>query len=204
MIAPLFLLFFAAQDATQADVNRLQSEVQRLATEVSRTQALVQSELRPMCTAEARFQGGDLRITTEDTPVRMNVFGIVSNPTDTCLPAEIRISATYFDGAGTFVCGGSTSVLQTIAVQNTTFEFRPYQLEVFIRWWDGPTLRQQPLICKDYQGNELRNPTDYAAAVKVWATIAPKRGGLATAEIQIALPRPQRPLNFSPAFPTGR
>jgi hypothetical protein len=197
MIAPLLLLLaaapLAAQDASQADVNRLQNEVQRLANEVSRTQALVQSELRPMCTSEARFQGsGDLRITTEDSPIRMNVFGIVSNPADTCLPAEIRISATYFDGAGNFVCGGSTSVLQTIAVQNTTFEFRPYQLEVFIRWWDGPTLRQQPLTCKDYQGTELRNPADYAAAIKVWATVAPKRGGLSTAEIQIPLPRPPR------------
>jgi hypothetical protein len=195
MITPLFLLLFAAspgaQDASQADVNRLQSEVQRLASEISRTQTLVQNELRPMCTAETRFQGGDVRNITEETPVRMNVFGMVSNPTDTCLPAEIRISATYFDGAGTFVCGGSTSVLQTTAVQNTTFEFRPYQLEVFIRWWDGATLKQQPLICKDYQGNELRNPTDFAAAMKVWATIAPRRGGLSTAEIQIPL-RPLR------------
>ena len=192
MIFPILLFLFGGQGVSQADVSQLQSEVQRLSSELKNTQTLVQNELRPMCSSESRFPAGDLRITRTDAGVRANLFGMVSSPTDTCLPAEIRISATYFDSTGAFVCGGTMTVLQIHPVQNTLFEFRPYEPEVFIKWWDGPTLRQQPLICRDYQSNELRNPTDFANSVRIWATIAPQRGGLSTAEIQINLPQLQR------------
>jgi len=192
MILSLLLLVMGVQDASQADINRLESEVRQLSSELTRTQTMVQEELRPMCSAESRIQEGELRVTNEESPVRVNLFGIVSSPAATCLPAEIRISATYFDPTGNFVCSGSTTISQTAAVQNTFVEFRPYQPEVFLKWWDGPTLRQLPLLCKDYQGNELRNPTDYAVSLRIWATVAPHRGGLATSEIQIALPRAPR------------
>ena len=192
MVFPILLALLAGQEVTQGDLSRVQGSVDRLASELQRTQALVQSELRPMCSAESRLQAGDLRITALDMPVRVNLLGMVSSPSETCLPAEIRITATYLDAAGGFICSGTTAIAQVTSVQNTFFEFRPYELEVFIRWWDGPTLRQLPLICRDYQSNELRNPEDRAAALRVWATIAPKRGGLSTAEFQLTLPRLQR------------
>jgi hypothetical protein len=169
----------------------VQNEVQRLSSEISRTQNLVQNELRPMCSAESRLQAAEVRVTNIETPIRVNLFGIVSNPAESCLPADIRISATFHDDSGTFICGGSVVVPQTSFVQNTAVEFRPYELEVFLKWWDGPTLKQQTLVCRDYQGNDMRNPAEHATRLKVFATIAPKRGGLATSEMQLILPRLQ-------------
>jgi len=176
----------------QSEVGRLQQDVQRLSSDLSHTQALLQNELRPMCMSESRLQTGDLRITGTDSPITANLFAMVSTPSDSCLPADIRISATYFDATGAFVCSGTATIAQAALVQNTLFEFRPYALEVFLKWWDGPTLRQQPLLCRDYQSNELRNPADFATTLRIYATISPKRGGLSTSEIQINLPRLSR------------
>ena len=122
-----------------------------------------------------------------------DVFAMASNPSEACLPADIRITATYFDPMDLFVCSGTVTISQSAHVQNTSLEFRPYELEVFLKWWDGATLKQQALLCRDYQGNEMRNPTDFAASLRVYATVFPKRGGLSTSEIQINLPRFQRP-----------
>ena len=192
MLVPLFFLLFAQQD-NSAEIGRLQSEVQRLSTELRQTQALVQSELRPMCSSESHLQTGNSRITDMQTPVRVNLLAIVSNPAETCLPAEVRVTATYVDASGGFVCSGTTNIFHTAPVQNTFLEFRPYEPEVFLKWWDGPTLRQQGLVCRDYQGNEARSPADVAGSVNLFITVAPKRGGLSTSEIQLLLPRFARP-----------
>ncbi len=191
MMMPLLLLLVGLQDNSQlqGELNRLNTEVQKLSSELSQTQTTLQNELRPMCSAESRLQTGDLRITGTDTPVRTNLFGIVSTPSESCLPAEVRISASYFDPTGNFVCSGTSTFVQNSNIQNTVLEFRPYELEIFLKWWEGPTLKQESLICRDYQGNELRNPTDYATSLRIYATILPRRGGLATSEIQLTLPR---------------
>ena len=188
MVVPFLVLFLGLQD-NSAEVDRLRQDVQKLSSELSRTQAILQNELRPMCSSESRLQTGDLRITSADAPVRANLFGMVSTPSDSCLPADIRISVTYFDSTGAFVCGGTATISQNSHVQNTLFEFRPYELEVFLKWWDGPTLKQQMLLCRDYQGNEMRSPADSSASLRIYATIFPKRGGLSTAEVQLTLPR---------------
>jgi hypothetical protein len=193
MVASLLLLFLGLQDNNQAELNRLRGDVQRLSSELSRTQTTLQNELRPMCSSESRLQTGDLRITSADAPVKANLFSMVSTPSESCLPADIRISATYFDSTGAFVCGGTASVVQSLNIQNTFFEFRPYELEVFLRWWDGATLKQQTLICRDYQSNELRNPAEFSASMRIFATVFPRRGGLSTSEIQLTLPRLPRP-----------
>jgi hypothetical protein len=193
MVASILLLFLGLQDNTQAEVNRLRQDVQRLSSELTRTQTTLQNELRPMCSSESRLQAGDLRITSADAPVRANLFGMVSTPSESCLPADVRISATYFDSTGAFVCSGTTMILQSSNIKNTLLEFRPYELEVFLKWWDGPTLKQQTLICRDYQGDELRNPAESSASLRIYATIFPKRGGLSTSELQLTLPRLSRP-----------
>ena len=198
MVLPFLVLLMGLQDNSQqlaeqrAQLNRLQQEVERMSTELSRTQAMLQNELKPVCSSESRLQAGSLRLTDAITPVRVNLFSLVSAPTESCLPAEIRITATYFDPADAFVCSGTVGILQSAQIQNTLFEFRPYESEVFLKWWDGPTLRQQLLICRDSQGNELRSPADSATSLRIFATTFPKRGGLSTSEIQLSLPRFQR------------
>jgi hypothetical protein len=191
MVLPLLVLFLGLQDNSQiqGELSRLRSDVQRLNSELSRTQTTLQNEMRPVCSAESRLHTGDLRITGHDMPVRATFFGMVSSPSESCLPANINISVTYFDPTGGFVCGGTTTIPQQSLIQNTALEFRPYELEVFLRWWDGPTLRQQTLICRDYQGNEMRGPTEYATSLKIFASLFPKRGGISTSELQLTLPR---------------
>lgn len=180
MLIPLLALFLGMQNASQAELDRLQQEVQRLSSEVSRL---------PGCSSESRIQAASQRITDTATPFRVNLFTIVSTPQERCLPANIRITATFFDPMDGFVCSGTLSFLQSGLIQNTTIEFRPYESEAFMKWWDGPTLKQQILNCRDYQGNELRNPTEYASTLRIFATVFPDRGGLSTSEIQISLPR---------------
>jgi hypothetical protein len=149
MVASLLVLLVALQQDNSAEIGRLQGEVQRLSSELSRTQALVQNELRPMCSSDGRLQPGTLRVIDSQTPVRTNLLSFVSNPSETCLPAEIRVTATYFDSGSAFLCSGTTTILQVVPVQNTFFEFRPHETEVFVKWWDGATLRQQALLCRD-------------------------------------------------------
>src|SRR5688572_22951844 len=98
MVIPLLILMLGIQD-NSAEVGRLQGEVQRLSSELNGVQSLIQNELRPMCTAESRFQPINLRITNPQTPLLANLLGMVSNPADSCLPADIRVTATYFDPA---------------------------------------------------------------------------------------------------------
>jgi hypothetical protein len=116
---------------------------------------------------------------------------MVSTPGD-CLPADIRMTATYFAVNDTFVCSGTVVVMQLQHIQNTSVEFRPYEVETFLKWWEGATLKQQALICRDFQGNEVRNPSEYALSLRVFASVFPRRGGLSTSEFQVSLPRPSR------------
>jgi hypothetical protein len=198
MIFPLLVLLVGLQDNSQqlaeqrAQINRLQQEVEKVTAELTQTRAMLQNELKATCSSESRLQSNNLKITDPATPVRLNLFSMVSNPSDGCLPAEIRFTATYFDPSNVFVCSGNVAISQSAQVQNVLFEVRPYEPEVFLKWWDGPTLRQQSLVCRNYQGTELRSPTDYASAIRVYVTALPKRGGISTSEFQISLPRIQR------------
>ena len=187
MSALLFLLL-GAQDGSQAEVSRLQSEVSRLSSELDRTRSALQAETRPYCSAQIRIQGGVLRVTAADVPVRGNVLSMVSSAGD-CFPADIRFTATYFGAGETFVCSGNVGIPQVQSVQNTAVELRPYELETFLKWWDGATLRQQSLICRDYQNTDLRSPSDFSTSVQILVSVFPRRGGLATTEIVLSLPR---------------
>jgi hypothetical protein len=198
MILPLLVLLVGLQDNSQqlaeqrAQINRLQQEVEKVTAELSQTRAMLQNEMKATCSSESRLQSNSVKIADAATPVRLNLFSLVSNPSDGCLPAEIRFTATYSDPSEMFVCSGNVAISQSAQVQNILFEIRPYEPEVFLKWWDGPTLRQQSLVCRDYQGIEVRSPTDYASAVRVYVTALPKRGGMSTSEFQLSLPRIQR------------
>src|SRR4030095_9421383 len=116
LLTTLFLMLFGTQDS--AEISRLQSEVGRLSSELSHTQAVLQAETRPFCTAEIHVQGSGLRVSGPDTPARANLLAMVSSPGD-CLPADIRITATYLSATETYVCSGTVTVQQFSPVQNT-------------------------------------------------------------------------------------
>lgn len=199
MILPLIVLLLGLQDnsaeisAQRAEISRLQGEVQRITSELQKTQAALENEQRPFCSSQSRLQTNTVSISDASLPIRLNLFAIVSTPTETCLPADIRLTATFQDSSGGFVCSGTVTFVQTLHIQNTQAELRPYDSEAFLKWWDGPTLRQQALVCRDYKGDEVRSPTDQATSLHIYATAFPKRGGLSTSEFQVILPRFARP-----------
>ena len=183
----------AAEIAAQrAEISRLQQDVQRVTAELQKTQALLETEQRAICSSQSRVDADNLKITDPSAPIRLNLFAMVSSPSD-CLPAEIRVTATYRDAAGAVVCSGTAGFSQSGHIQNTLAELRPYESEAFLKWWDGPTLRQQSMICRDFKGDEIRNPSDVATSVRIYVTAFPKRGGLSTSEFHLSLPRIARP-----------
>jgi len=191
MIGTLLFFLLGMQDGSQAEVSRLQGEVSRLSSELDSTRAALQAETRPYCSAQIHVQGGALRVTAADIPVRANILSMVSSSSD-CFPSDIRFTATYFGAGESFVCSGNIGIPQNQNVQNTTVELRPYELEAFLKWWDGATLRQQSMVCRDYQGNDVRNPSELATSLQIYVSVFPRRGGLATSEIQLSLPRVPR------------
>jgi hypothetical protein len=198
MIFPIMVLMLTLQDnaaeiaAQRAEIGRLQQDVQRVSAELQKTRALLESEQRAICSSQSRVDADNPKVSDPAAPIRLNLFAMVSTPAD-CLPAEIRITATYRDSAGALVCSGTVSISQSAHIQNTLAELRPYEAETFLKWWDGPTLRQQTLICRDFKGDEVRNPSDLATSVRIYVTAFPKRGGLSTSEFQLNLPRVARP-----------
>jgi hypothetical protein len=173
---------------SQNEISRLNGEVSRLSSELDKTRSALQAETRPYCSAQVRVQGGALRVTAADIPVRANILSMVSSSND-CFPADIRFTATYFAPGETFVCSGNVGIPQNQNVQNVSVELRPYELEVFLKWWDASTLRQQGLVCRDYQGNDMRSPASLATYVHIYVSVFPRRGGLATSEFELNLPR---------------
>jgi hypothetical protein len=131
------------------------------------------------------------RVVDAQTAVTALLVSMVSAPSAECLNADIRITANYFAENGAFVCSGGVTAAQTANVQNTLFELRPLNLEYFAKWRDGPTWERSNfhrLSCGDYEGIEDRDPASRARTVKLIATVLPKRGGVATAELILSLP----------------
>jgi hypothetical protein len=144
------------------------------------------------CSAVASWQAlGSTRVTDAQSPVTVLLVSMVSAPSAECLNADIRITANYFAENGGFVCSGGVTAAQAANVQNTLFEFRPMTPEYFAKWRDGPTWERSNfhrLSCGDYEGIEDRDPASRARTVKLIATVLPKRGGIATAELILSLP----------------
>jgi len=191
MIATLLFMFLGfSQDSTDSQARA--SAAQAL-SEVGDLRRVVQNELRPGCSASVRWQPGNAaRALDPQTPVAVGLVSMVSAPRESCLNAELRITANYYDGNGTFVCSGTILLAQGDFVQNTLFEFRPYLLDYFSKWKDGPTWEQSTfhrLVCNDYDGIEVRDPSSRATLLKLFATVLPRRGGLGSDELQISIAR---------------
>ena len=183
-------------EQTLQQVQQAQRQISELRQSMDQVRTLLANELKPVCSADVRWWPvSSTRPIDPQTPVSYSLLSTVSAPADACLSAEIRITVNYFD-AGGFVCSGGASLSQREAIQNFSFEFRPLTVEYFFKWRDGPTWEQSNyhrLICYDREGLEVREPGAQSASVKMFATVLPKRGGLAIAEAEFALPRPIAP-----------
>jgi hypothetical protein len=153
----------------------------------------------PECLAELRWvNGNDPRTVAADSAVvaPLNLFSTISKPVSGCLPAEIRVTASYLTAGGNLICSGAIEnvATQDQLAQSINLDLRPWDLEQFVRWRNEPpqiNSGAKRLVCLNAEGlaearsEELRQVN----SVRVRATVLPAGGGLSTAEIQINLQR---------------
>ena len=91
-------------------------QLQQQQLQLGRLLQMLQSSV---CSAEIRWvNGSEQKIVPSNsaTVVRLNLFSTISKPTDVCLPAEIRVTASYLDASDNLVCSGA---IENLAIQNT-------------------------------------------------------------------------------------
>ncbi len=208
MMTPLFFafLFLGPQDTIRPAIERqeqqirqLQSELQQQNQQLKRMEDLLERQnQRTICTAEIRWVSGESRKVPASplSVVPLSLFSIVSKPSGTCLPTEIRITTSYIDAGDNLVCSGA---IENIATQNSlaqsvNLDIRPWTLREFARWRnEPPQMNSGPrrLICMNPEGTAEVTSEDLArvAAVRVRVTALSPNGGVSTAETQMTLQR---------------
>src|ERR1700674_1648371 len=151
MIIPLLLFLMPLQSQQQIqqqlDVVHRQLDVQE--QQLSRVLGMLegpapqvrseQIEQRPVGSLEVRrVSGPDQRKVPVNAAavVPLNVFSTVSRPAEGCLPAEIRVTASYLDAADNLVCSGAVEniAIQTSLTQSVNLDIRPWNFREFVRW----------------------------------------------------------------------
>jgi hypothetical protein len=213
MLIPILLFLWPAQgqQPVEQQLQRQQQQLEQVSRQISQQQQQLDrmlgvlerppkpEENRPLisCSVELRRVGGaDKRsVPTNATAViPFNLFSVVSRPADGCLPAEVRITASYLDAADNLVCSGTVENIarQTAFTQSVNLELRPWDLEHFVRWRNEP-----PQINSGFKIMSCLNPEGTAGSTneelsrvttaRVRATILPIGGGMSTTEILLNL-----------------
>ncbi len=156
----------------------------------------LQGPTDPTCSAEVLWTVGEKPLTaSRSAPWRtLTLFSSVSLPAARCLPAEVRLTASYFDANDDLLCSGTVedAARQGVSTQTTTFEVRLTNPFEFVRWRSGPratALRWLPFDCSrpDGTGDVTQGELDRATSVRLYATVLPPNGGAATGMLQIIL-----------------
>jgi len=151
----------------------------------------------PVCSVEVRrVNGPDRRRvpTNVASVVPLNLFSTVSRPSEGCLPAEIRVTASYLDASENLVCSGAIEniALQTGLTQSINLEIRPWNFREFARWRNEPPQTNsgpKRLVCVNPDGTAETTPEELerVTSARVRATILPAGGGMSTTEIELSL-----------------
>jgi hypothetical protein len=150
-----------------------------------------------ICSVELRRENGsDNRKVPPNVAavVPLNLFSTVSNPDSGCLPAEVRVTASYLDNADNLVCSGTVEgvAFQTALTQSINIEVRPWNFREFVRWKNEPpqvNSGAKRLVCVNPEGTAEITSQEFERVfiARVRATILPVGGGMSTAEIQLNL-----------------
>ena len=151
----------------------------------------------PVCSVEVRrVNGTEVRKVPANAGavVPMNLFSTVSRPVDGCLPAEIRITASYLDASDNLVCSGTveSTAIQSALTQSINLEIRPWNLREFVRWKNEPPQTNsgpKRLVCVNPEGTAetTSEELERVFSARVRATILPAGGGMSTTEIHLNL-----------------
>ncbi len=181
-------------------------ELQELQRQVERSLNLLQEIRREQdaqeqtsCSAQIRWVGGAERRSVppgDAVSVQLNLFSTVSRPSGNCLPAAVRMTASYLDANDNLVC---TGVIQGVARQNSltesiNLEVRPWDFGNFVWWRNEPpqtNIGPKDLFCfnPDGQAQATRAQLERVVSVRIWTTVLPPGGGLSTAELQLDIQR---------------
>ena len=138
------------------------------------------------CPAEIAFTNTRAVVNPTDV-VYLNLFSTVS--AGSCLGAEIRLSASFYDVDQNLICTGiiENFTTQTVNVANTNIEVRPANIVEFVRQRLPTRPAPRRLMCMNPEGNIEVPPIEIskAASLRLRATILPKGGGVATTEARM-------------------
>ena len=178
----------------QMQLDQMQNELQK---EFGRVRDLIEKQRPPGCSADLRWVTGgqDVKVgSNANAVIPMNLFSTISRPSNTCLAAEITVSASYLDAFDNLVC---TGVIDNIATQSNlnqsiNLDVRPWNLREFARWRNEPpevNSGAKRLICMNPEGLAEATPEDLArvASVRVRATVLPANGGMSSVEFKLRL-----------------
>lgn len=150
-----------------------------------------------MCASEVRWMNcGESKVFSKENGsfLHLNLFTTASKPADMCLPAEIRLTVTFFDREEDFICSGviENAATQGTHTQSTNIEIRPLNTLEFVRWRNGPrptAVRPKRLLCMNPDGlAEIpAGELERATLLKIHATVLPRSGGVSTAECRVGL-----------------
>ena len=99
----------------------------------------------------------------------------------------------YFDANHDLMCAGTVRNVATLREHSEIIhlEFRLANLIELVRWRNGSRtlLRPLPLVCTNEEGTAAlqMGELDRAAHLRVYATVMPPYGGLATDELRLTL-----------------
>src|SRR5439155_26546627 len=104
--------------------------------------------------------------------VRLSLFSTISKPPDVCLPAEIRVTASYLDASSNLIFSGT---VENLAIQNTltgtiNLHSRPWDLREFSRWRNEPPQTNsgaKRLVCVNAEGLAEVTSEEMARATSV-------------------------------------
>jgi hypothetical protein len=143
-----------------------------------------------VCSAEILFTNPRTNAGPADV-LSLNLFSAVSRPAN-CLPAQINLTATFFDADGNFVCSGTIVGVadQSVNSQSTNLEVRPLNFQEFVKLRTPRRPMAKRLFCMNIEGSAEVQPYEVVSAavfLQLRATILPMSGGLATTESRIKL-----------------
>jgi type II secretory pathway pseudopilin PulG len=201
MILAILLLLMAPQQQQQQQIQdqlqRQQQQLEQIHQDLQKLRDSGAGQAQSICSVEVRRVGGpDQRRVAANVAavVPLNLFAIIGKPVETCLPAEIRVAASYLDASENLVCSGVVEnvAIQTSLIQNINLDIHPWDFREFVRWKNEPPERNsgpKRLVCLNNESTAEASSEELGriSSVRVRVTVFPKTGGLSTTEIQLNL-----------------
>ena len=219
MIIPILVLLMAAQQQIEQQLQHQQQQLEQIHQDIQQLQRTMDTFDKPapqekaaaiasrsaadaepsrsVCSVELRrVNGPEQRRVPANLAaiVPLSLFSTISRPANSCLPAEIRVTASYLDANDNLICSGVVEniAFQDSLTQSVNLEIRPWNFREFVRWRNEPpqiNSGSKRLVCLNPESTAEASSEDLerVSSARVRATVLPKGGGLSTTEVQVNL-----------------